>query len=213
MQKDQNGADIPDKPLFVRTLGIVDSYPAGCPIPYPGPVAPDGYLLMDGRSFSKTLYPQLANLYPDGKLPDMRGMFIRGWDNRRGLDTPNGYNGNYGTANGLYTLRGYKITPGNPEGERGLLQPQYLDSVISDREPDTNRLLHLDHYGNPSYSQTVPSGPYQQYVNDLEYRPSVSGISFYRRTATGAFIPNYENNGMVRLGSPNVTFNYIIKAA
>lgn len=86
LQKNQNGADIPDKPLFVRTLGIVDAYPAGCPIPYPGPTAPDGYLLMDGRAFSKTLYPQLAKLYPDGVLPDMRGMYVRGWDNGRNLD-------------------------------------------------------------------------------------------------------------------------------
>ncbi|ECC3463259.1 hypothetical protein AA471_11285 [Salmonella enterica subsp. enterica] len=213
LQKNQNGADIPNKPLFVKTLGIVDSYPVGCPIPYPGPVAPDGYLLMDGRPFSKILYPQLAKLYVDGVLPDMRGMFVRGWDNGRLLDTPNGYDGGYGTANGLYTLRGYKLTSGNSEGERGLLQPQYLDSVISDREPDTNRLLHLDHYGSPGFPQTVPSGPYQEYVRDLEYRPSASGISFYRRTATGSFIPDYKNNGMVRLGSPNVAFNYITKAA
>lgn len=86
MQRDQNGADIPDKPLFVKTLGIVDSYPAGCPIPYPGPVAPDGYLLMDGRPFSKPLYPQLAKLYVDGVLPDMRGMFVRGLDNVGRID-------------------------------------------------------------------------------------------------------------------------------
>ncbi|EDC5358810.1 tail fiber protein [Salmonella enterica] len=86
MQRDQNGADIPDKPLFVKTLGIVDSYPAGCPIPYPGPAAPDGYLLMDGRPFSKTLYPQLAKLYVDGVLPDMRGMFVRGLDNVGRID-------------------------------------------------------------------------------------------------------------------------------
>lgn len=100
MQRDQNGADIPDKPLFVRTLGIVDSYPAGCPIPYPGLTAPDGYLLMDGRAFSKTLYPQLANLYPDGKLPDMRGMYVRGWDNRRGLDIARlfRFNNTFGTT-------------------------------------------------------------------------------------------------------------------
>ncbi|EKA7110219.1 tail fiber protein [Salmonella enterica] len=232
MQRDQNGADIPDKPLFVKTLGIVDSYPVGCPIPYPGPTAPDGYLLMDGRPFSKTLYPQLAKLYVDGVLPDMRGMFIRGWDNGRGLDTPNGYAGRLRSLigddssradmykNEFYSLRGYRIyidgiNKPYEDNKRALLKPQYLDSVISDREPDTNRLLHLDHYNNPRYSQSVPSGQYQKDVENLEYKPSVSGISFYRRTApaTDAFIPDYENNGMVRLGSPNVTFNYITKAA
>ncbi|ECU9161662.1 TPA: tail fiber protein [Salmonella enterica] len=230
MQKDQNGADIPDKPLFVRTLGIADSYPAGCPIPYPGQTAPSGYLLMTGRIFSKTLYPQLAKLYPDGVLPDMRGMFIRGWDNGRLLDTPNGYDGYLRSIIGessrkedvngkeFYSLRGYRIYIDDrnvpyEDNKRGLLKPQFLDSVISDREPDTNRLLHMDHYGNPRYSQTVPSGLYQNNSKNLEYRPSASGIYFYRRTASGAFIPSYENNGMVRLGSPNVTYNYITKAA
>lgn len=229
MQKNQNGADIPDKPLFVRTLGIVDSYPAGCPIPYPGQTAPDGYLLMDGRPFSKTLYPQLAKFYVDGVLSDMRGMYIRGWDNGRGLDTPNGYAGHLRTIIGensrredintkeYYSLRGYRIYVDDRnlpyESGRALLKPQYLDSVISDREPDTNRLLHMEHYDNPSYQQIVPSGLYQNDFQFLEYMPSASGISFYRKTATGAFIPSYENNGMVRLGSPNTTYNYITKAA
>ncbi|EEI9429550.1 tail fiber protein [Salmonella enterica] len=229
MQKNQNGADIPDKPLFVRTLGIVDSYPAGCPIPYPGQTAPDGYLLMDGRPFSKTLYPQLAKFYVDGVLSDMRGMYIRGWDNGRGLDTPNGYAGHLRTIIGensrredintkeYYSLRGYRIYVDDRnlpyESGRALLKPQYLDSVISDREPDTNRLLHMEHYDNPSYQQIAPPGFYQNDSQFLKYMPSASGISFYRKTATGAFIPSYENNGMVRLGSPNTTYNYITKAA
>ncbi|EJF3713448.1 tail fiber protein, partial [Salmonella enterica] len=109
-------ADIPDKPLFVKTLGIVDSYPAGCPIPYPGPVAPDGYLLMDGRAFSKTLYPQLAKLYVDGVLPDMRGMYVRGWDNGRSLDwggnaEMNDYDHVHGKEHGLRAIKkGYPYT-------------------------------------------------------------------------------------------------------
>lgn len=60
--------------------------PPGVPIPYPGSTAPPGYLLVNGGSFDKTKYPQLGLLYPSGVLPDLRGEFIRGWDNGRGVD-------------------------------------------------------------------------------------------------------------------------------
>ncbi|MGL5037144.1 MAG: phage tail protein, partial [Aeromonas sp.] len=44
------------------------------------------FISCDGQSFNKTAYPELAKLYPDGKAPDLRGEFVRGWDNGRGVD-------------------------------------------------------------------------------------------------------------------------------
>ncbi len=32
------------------------------------------------------MYPNLAKAYPANKLPDLRGEFIRGWDDGRGID-------------------------------------------------------------------------------------------------------------------------------
>lgn len=64
--------------------------PPGVPIPYPGSTAPPGYLLVNGGSFDKTKYPQLGLLYPSGVLPDLRGEFIRGWDNGRNVDSGRG---------------------------------------------------------------------------------------------------------------------------
>lgn len=55
------------------------------PIPYPKATPPDGFLLMDGRSIPQVQYPILFSLY-GANLPDLRGMFIRGWDNGRGFD-------------------------------------------------------------------------------------------------------------------------------
>ncbi|WP_202751495.1 shufflon system plasmid conjugative transfer pilus tip adhesin PilV [Escherichia coli] len=63
-----------------------ESYPVGSPIPWPSATPPQGYLLMNGQSFSCSRYPQLARAYPSCKLPDLRGVFIRGWDNGKGLD-------------------------------------------------------------------------------------------------------------------------------
>ncbi|ELZ8474880.1 tail fiber protein [Salmonella enterica] len=225
MQKNQNGADIPDKPLFVRTLGIVDAYPAGCPIPYPGPTAPEGYLLMDGRAFSKTLYPQLAKLYADGYLPDLRGMYVRGWDNSRGLDVPNGYDGepsaigsSPGSAsilpNDAYThsLRGYSLYKGGrhfgnwDEGPRGLLKPQYLDSVICDRGKETLGTLY--------FSSSSSSGSSSEWWRRVIYKESIRGVDLVPHNGTTIYGNlNYDDHGVVRIGSPNIAFNYITKAA
>ncbi|CQH08501.1 phage tail-collar fiber domain-containing protein [Yersinia enterocolitica] len=61
--------------------------PIGIPLPYPGTTPPAGYLKCNGASFYANDYPALAALYPDKKLPDLRGEFIRGFDNGRGIDT------------------------------------------------------------------------------------------------------------------------------
>ncbi|MEZ3501830.1 phage tail protein, partial [Pantoea sp. KPR_PJ] len=45
------------------------------------------FLKSNGASFSGTLYPKLALIYPGLVLPDLRGEFIRGWDDGRGVDS------------------------------------------------------------------------------------------------------------------------------
>ncbi|QZN94055.1 colicin E3-like toxin immunity protein [Symbiopectobacterium purcellii] len=60
---------------------------AGIPLPYPLATPPAGWFICQGQVFDKTKYPKLAHCYPTGRLPDLRGEFIRGWDNARGADT------------------------------------------------------------------------------------------------------------------------------
>ncbi len=66
---------------------IQNIYPVGIPYPYPGATPPTGWLKCNGASFSPATYPKLAAAYPSGVLPDLRGEFIRGWDDGRGLDS------------------------------------------------------------------------------------------------------------------------------
>lgn len=61
-------------------------YPIGSPVPWSQEFIPDGYLRCNGASFDKVKYPKLAIAYPSGILPDLRGEFIRGWDDGRGID-------------------------------------------------------------------------------------------------------------------------------
>ncbi|EBD3590245.1 tail fiber protein [Salmonella enterica] len=82
LQKKQNGADIPNKPLFVQNLGLAEAiqnlFPVGAPIPWPSDNIPAGYALMQGQTFDKSAYPLLAIAYPSGVIPDMRGWTIKG---------------------------------------------------------------------------------------------------------------------------------------
>lgn len=70
----------------------------GVPIPYPLSTVPQGCLAMNGQRFDKSRYPKLALKYTSGTLPDMRGEFIRGLDNGRGVDAGRGLLSNQGDA-------------------------------------------------------------------------------------------------------------------
>ncbi|QTL40615.1 tail fiber protein [Xenorhabdus budapestensis] len=91
LAKDQNGADIPNKEEFVKNLGLEPimeglSLPVGVPVPWPTETPPEGWLICNGDSFDKGRYPKLAFAYPSGVLPDLRGEFIRGWDDSGQID-------------------------------------------------------------------------------------------------------------------------------
>ncbi|MGG2356578.1 phage tail protein [Salmonella enterica] len=67
-------------------LGEGSALPVGVPVPWPSATPPAGWLKCNGAAFSSEMYPRLAMAYPTNKLPDLRGEFIRGWDDGRGID-------------------------------------------------------------------------------------------------------------------------------
>ncbi|WP_294964135.1 phage tail protein [uncultured Gilliamella sp.] len=78
---------------FVPASRILDldkfvrgSIPVGIPLPWPQSTPPAGWFECNGSSFDVNRFPELAKAYPWGSLPDLRGEFIRGWDNGRGVD-------------------------------------------------------------------------------------------------------------------------------
>ena len=71
----------------ITTANISRYIPVGAPLPWPGSKPPAGWFECNGSSFDKNKFPKLAAAYPAGNLPDLRGEFIRGWDNRRGVDS------------------------------------------------------------------------------------------------------------------------------
>ncbi|EFJ8596844.1 phage tail protein [Escherichia coli] len=72
--------------LAYLSLGEGSALPVGVPVPWPSATPPTGWLKCNGAAFSAEEYPELAKVYPTNKLPDLRGEFIRGWDDGRGVD-------------------------------------------------------------------------------------------------------------------------------
>lgn len=75
---------------------LVDAvFPIGVPMPYPLAIIPAPsmgvvFFKMNGGTFSTITYPKLGLKYPSGVLPDLRGEFMRGWDDGRGVDSGRG---------------------------------------------------------------------------------------------------------------------------
>ncbi|KHN61129.1 phage tail protein [Pantoea stewartii] len=84
-------AEIKDAGLVAEVLknlglGEGSALPVGVPVPWPSENPPTGWLKCNGAAFSAATYPLLARAYPSLKLPDLRGEFIRGWDDGRNID-------------------------------------------------------------------------------------------------------------------------------
>lgn len=73
---------------FIKNLGLGEgsALPVGVPVPWPSATLPVGWIKCNGAAFTAAQYPKLALAYPTFVLPDLRGEFIRGWDDGRGVD-------------------------------------------------------------------------------------------------------------------------------
>lgn len=74
-------------PQYLQIADIAKYTPVGVPLPFPSATPPTGWLKCNGAVFDKAKYPGLAAVFPSGNLPDLRGEFIRGWDDGRGVDS------------------------------------------------------------------------------------------------------------------------------
>ncbi|MEN3260719.1 phage tail protein [Sodalis endosymbiont of Spalangia cameroni] len=108
------------------------SIPSGIPLPWPKQDTPAGWLKCNGAPFDKALFPLLAQAYPSGALPDLRGEFIRGWDDGRSVDAgrgilswqegqspvsgPRGYWKNDNWNNGQQRATGFQFATGTDNG-------------------------------------------------------------------------------------------------
>lgn len=82
---------------YADALGTGATLPIGFIAPYAGAAAPTNWLECNGAAVSRTTYASLfaicgttfgaGNGSTTFNIPDLRGEFLRGWDNGRGVDT------------------------------------------------------------------------------------------------------------------------------
>lgn len=90
----------PDATTFLRGDGawsVISGTPAGMVQYFAANAAPTGFIKANGAAVSRTVYSALFTAIGttfgagDGSttfnVPDMRGNFVRGWDDGRGVDT------------------------------------------------------------------------------------------------------------------------------
>ena len=87
-----------DGKRLLNTDDLLGMVPSGTVLYFAGQTAPAGWLKANGAAVSRTAYAALfaaiGTTYGAGdgrstfNLPDLRGEFLRGWDDGRGVDTP-----------------------------------------------------------------------------------------------------------------------------
>ncbi|HDS8164740.1 TPA: tail fiber protein [Escherichia coli] len=167
-------------------LGEGSALPVGVPVPWPTATPPAGWLKCDGRSFTKEQYPVLARAYPTLRLPDLRGEFIRGWDDGRGVDTRRSLlSGQAATfiRTALQDYYGYDLNTNVKVG----IAFATADSVIT--------------VGNPANPKAG---------NNSDYVPASADnfITGIQMTAEDSF-----TGAWISMRPRNVAFNYIVRAA
>ncbi|EBV6849773.1 phage tail protein [Salmonella enterica] len=189
MDKAANGTDIADVSEFLKNLGLGEgsALPVGVPVPWPSATPPTGWLKCNGAAFSAEEYPELAKAYPTNKLPDLRGEFIRGWDDGRGMDT----------GRAILSAQGDAIR--NIYGEFKTVNTENY-SIWESVGSFKGAVVPLNPSTNNSYFSLIRSMVTER--TDGAVYPKVIGLDASRIVPTA-------NENRPR----NIAFNYIVRAA
>lgn len=189
MDKSANGSDIENVSVFLQNLGLGEgsALPVGVPVPWPSATPPTGWLKCNGAPFSAEEYPELAKVYPTNKLPDLRGEFIRGWDDGRGMDT----------GRAILSAQGDAIR--NIYGEFKTVNTENY-SIWESVDSFKGAVVPLNPSTNNSYFSLTRSMVTER--TDGYVYPKVIGLDASRIVPTA-------NENRPR----NIAFNYIVRAA
>ena len=168
-------------------LGEGSALPVGVPVPWPSATPPTGWLKCNGAAFSAEEYPELAKAYPTNKLPDLRGEFIRGWDDGRGMDT----------GRAILSAQGDAIR--NIYGEFKTVNTENY-SIWESVGSFKGAVVPLNPSTNNSYFSLIRSMVIER--TDGSVYPKVIGLDASRIVPTA-------NENRPR----NIAFNYIVRAA
>jgi phage-related tail fiber protein len=173
--KAQNLADMPDKGAGRSNLGVYSKAetdqkaPAGAVVHFARSTAPAGWLKANGAAVSRTIYADLfaaigmtfgagdgANTF---NLPDLRGEFIRGWDDARGIDAGRAFGSAQADANKAHDHTGTASSAGSHShsastGGAGSSNSTWVAGRSNDSTTATNNVATL---GSHTHTVTVNS--------------------------------------------------------
>ncbi|WP_396016267.1 phage tail protein [Escherichia coli] len=177
-------------------LGEGSALPVGVPVPWPSATPPTGWLKCNGAAFSAEEYPELAKAYPTNKLPDLRGEFIRGWDDGRGVDA----------GRALLSLQDDSFEAHRHES--------FFYVGISRNEtplknlPSSDEMLTLSSTTNALSPDSIDAT--NSLIGNDDYNCLIEGNRNNKRTATGL---STSIVGAAETRPRNISFNYIVRAA
>ncbi|BBP10707.1 phage tail protein [Escherichia coli] len=177
-------------------LGEGSALPVGVPVPWPSATPPTGWLKCNGAAFSAEEYPELAKAYPTNKLPDLRGEFIRGWDDGRGVDA----------GRALLSLQNDSFKAHRHES--------FFYAGISRNEtplknlPSSDEMLTLSSTTNALSPDSIDAT--NSLIGNDDYNCLIEGNKNNKRTATGL---STSIVGAAETRPRNISFNYIVRAA
>ncbi|EJF3416101.1 tail fiber protein [Escherichia coli] len=177
-------------------LGEGSALPVGVPVPWPSATPPTGWLKCNGAAFSAEEYPELTKAYPTNKLPDLRGEFIRGWDDGRGVDA----------GRALLSLQNDSFEAHRHES--------FFYAGISRNEtplknlPSSDEMLTLSSTTNALSPDSIDAT--NSLIGNDDYNCLIEGNKNNKRTATGL---STSIVGAAETRPRNISFNYIVRAA
>ena len=132
-------------------LGAYQPVPPGAIMPFAGAAQPDGWLICDGGQVSRetraALFAAIGTRYGTGNgtttfnIPDLRGEFVRGWDQGRGVDSGRSLGSTQSSADNRTAEFQTAI---DPAGEQGVGTTSisgtggWSDWRVTGRSPDGN---------------------------------------------------------------------------
>ena len=191
----------------------IDTYiPVGFPLPWPQATPPDGWLKCNGATFDAAKYPKLAKVYSTGKLPDLRGEFLRGWDDGRGVDAGRSLLSSQGFAFQDHA-HGLPTGVGNPSD----MVENDIYMVFNDVPSMPSAALTPSTAGT-SWDGTSTTDKVVLYRKDLtpvgNNNGLLTGLPAFRtyRASSGASIAT-PSTSTVETRPRSIAFNYIVRAA
>ncbi|EIX8805666.1 phage tail protein [Escherichia coli] len=177
-------------------LGEGSALPVGVPVPWPSATPPTGWLKCNGAAFSAEEYPELAKAYPTNKLPDLRGEFIRGWDDGRGVDA----------GRALLSLQDDSFEAHRHESffYAGI----YRNETPLKNLPSSDEMLTLSSTTNALSPDSIDAT--NSLIGNDDYNCLIEGNKNNKRTATGL---STSIVGAAETRPRNISFNYIVRAA